>query len=65
MEEILKFDTISQFNADNNHETLHPLVTVIDFSKVAPRRLRKAYFGFSLIMIKDVVCGDLRYGKNT
>lgn len=65
MEEILKFDTISQFNADNNHETLHPLVTVIDFSKVAPRRLRKAYFGFYLIMIKDVVCGDLRYGKNT
>lgn len=65
MEEIIKFDTISQFNADNNHETLHPLVTVVDFSKVAPRRLRKAYFGFYLIMIKDVVCGDLRYGKNT
>lgn len=65
MEEIIKFDSISQFNADNNHETLHPLVTVVDFSKVAPRRLRKAYFGFYLIMIKDVVCGDLRYGKNT
>ena len=65
MEEILKFETISQFNADNNHETLHPLVTVIDFSRVAPRRLRRAYFGFYLVLIKDVECGDLRYGKNT
>jgi hypothetical protein len=33
MEEILKFDTVSQYNVFNNHETLHPLVSVIDFSK--------------------------------
>lgn len=65
MEEIIKFETISQFNADNNHETLHPMVSVIDFSKAAPRRLRKAYFGFYLVLIKDVECGDLRYGKHT
>jgi AraC family transcriptional activator of pobA len=65
MEEIVKFDTISQFNADNNHQTLHPLVSVIDFSKANPRRLRRAYFGFYLVMIKDVECGDMRYGKNT
>ena len=65
MEEILKFDTVSQYNAFNNHETLHPLVSVIDFSKAAPRRLRRTYFGFYLILLKDVDCGDLRYGKNT
>ncbi len=65
MEEIVKFDTVSQYNTFNNHETLHPLVSVIDFSKAAPRRLRKTYFGFYLIILKDVHCGDLRYGKNT
>jgi AraC family transcriptional regulator, transcriptional activator of pobA len=65
MEEILKFDTISQYNSFNNHETLHPLVSVIDFSKAAPRRLRRTYFGFYLVLLKDVECGDLRYGKNT
>ncbi|MDO8966690.1 AraC family transcriptional regulator [Algoriphagus sp.] len=65
MEEILRFETISQYNAFNNQETLHPLVSVIDFSKANPRRLRKTYFGFYLIILKDVVCGDLRYGKNT
>ena len=65
MEEIVKFETVSQYNIFNNHETLHPLVSVIDFSKAAPRRLRKTYFGFYLVLLKDVECGDLRYGKNT
>lgn len=65
MEEILRFDTISQYNTFNNHETLHPLVSTIDFSRAAPRRLRRTYFGFYLVLLKDVQCGDLRYGKNT
>ena len=65
MEDILRFETISQYNVFNKQETLHPLVSVIDFSKADPRRLRKTYFGFYLIILKDVVCGDLRYGKNT
>src|SRR5436190_22401278 len=64
MEEILKFDTVSQYNVFNNHETLHPMVSVIDFSKAAPRKLRKSYFGFYAVLLKDVMCGDLRYGKN-
>lgn len=65
MEDILKFETVSQYNAFNNHETLHPLVSVIDFSKASPRKLRRSYFGFYLVMLKDVLCGDIRYGKNT
>jgi AraC family transcriptional activator of pobA len=65
MEEILRFDTISQYNEFNNHETLHPLVSVIDYSKANPRKLRKSYFGFYAVLLKDVKCGDLRYGKNT
>ncbi|MEQ8531364.1 MAG: AraC family transcriptional regulator, partial [Imperialibacter sp.] len=62
MEEISRFETISQYNAFNNHETLHPLVSVIDFSKASPRRLRRTYFGFYLVLLKDVECGDMRYG---
>lgn len=65
MEEIVQFDTVTQYNIANNHETLHPLVTVIDFSKAAPRRLRKTRFGFYMVLLKDVKCGDLRYGKTT
>tara|TARA_A100000171_G_scaffold43563_1_gene45681 strand:- start:500 stop:1402 length:903 start_codon:yes stop_codon:yes gene_type:complete len=65
MEEILRFDTVSQYNTFNNHETLHPLVSVIDFSKADPRRLKRSYYGFYMVLLKDVDCGDLRYGKNT
>ena len=65
MEPINRFETITEYNKFNNHETLHPLVSVIDFSKASPRRLNRTYFGFYLIILKDVHCGDLRYGKNT
>jgi AraC family transcriptional regulator, transcriptional activator of pobA len=64
MEDILKFDTVSQYNDFNQHETLHPLVSVIDYSKASPRKLRKSYFGFYAVLLKDVKCGDMRYGKN-
>ena len=37
MEKIFRFDTVSDYNALNNHETLHPLESVIDFSKANPR----------------------------
>ena len=59
------FETITEYNIFNNHETLHPLVSVIDFSKAVPRRLNRTYFGFYMVLLKDVNCGDLRYGKNT
>jgi hypothetical protein len=38
MDNIIKFDTIAQYNDYNNHETLHPLVSVIDLSKSNPRQ---------------------------
>ncbi len=65
MEEIMRFESISELNAFNNQETLHPLVSVIDYSKASPRKLRRTYFGFYYIILKEVKCGDLLYGKHT
>ena len=65
MSTILKFDSISQYNAFNKHETLHPLVSVIDLSKADPRQLRRIHFGFYVVFWKKAVCGDLRYGCST
>lgn len=65
MEQAINFDMISEYNAFNNHETLHPLVSVIDFSKAAQRKGSKMNFGLYCIFLKDVVCGDLKYGRNT
>ncbi len=65
MDNLLRFETVSTYNAFNNNETLHPLVSVIDLSKANPRQTQPMYFGFYVIFLKDVQCGDLRYGKNT
>ncbi len=65
MDKMLRFDTISEFNTFNNNETKHPLVSVVDISKAAPRSSYRMYLGFYTIFLKDVKCGDLMYGKNT
>lgn len=62
---MINFDTISDYNDFNNHETFHPLVSVIDFSKAEIRTGKKMYFGLYCIFLKDVKCGDLIYGRNT
>lgn len=64
MDEILKFDTVSQYNDFNNNETLHPLVGVVDLSKAAPRKLRRLSYNFYTVFLKEIKCGDLRYGCN-
>jgi AraC family transcriptional regulator, transcriptional activator of pobA len=64
MDNIRRFETISDYNAFNNNETLHPLVSVIDFSKANPRQGSRMYFGFYTIFLKDVKCGDMVYGRH-
>ncbi|MEQ8554938.1 MAG: helix-turn-helix domain-containing protein [Cyclobacteriaceae bacterium] len=65
MSDHLKFDSIKAYNDFNNHPTLHPLVSVLDFSKAKPRRGPKMTFGIYTIILKEVQCGDLLYGKHT
>ncbi|QJW89575.1 AraC family transcriptional regulator [Spirosoma taeanense] len=65
MNDPLRFETISDYNAFNNNETLHPLVSVVDLSKAAPRQGSRMYFGFYTIFLKEVKCGDLVYGRHT
>ena len=65
MENLRRFETIQDYNAFNNNETLHPLVSVVDLSKASPRSASGMYFGFYTIFLKEVDCGDLRYGRHT
>jgi AraC family transcriptional regulator, transcriptional activator of pobA len=65
MDNLRRFETINDYNVFNQKETLHPLVSVIDMSKAAPRTASNMYFGFYTVFLKEVKCGDLRYGKKT
>ena len=64
MEEIVRYDTISQYNTLNNTETLHPLVTVVDLSTAHPRKFARLNYGFYTVFLKDIKCGDIKYGCN-
>jgi len=65
MKQAYNFDTVNEYNDFNNHETLHPLVSVLDFSKAHPRTGSRMNFGLYCIFLKDVKCGDLKYGRHT
>lgn len=65
MDTLRRFETIADYNSFNNNETRHPLVSVVDLSKAAPRQGSRMYFGFYTIFFKDVKCGDLVYGRHT
>ncbi|GAB3551756.1 helix-turn-helix domain-containing protein [Spirosoma fluminis] len=65
MDTLRRFETVNDYNAFNNNETRHPLVSVVDLSKADPRQASNMYFGFYTIFLKEVKCGDLRYGRQT
>lgn len=62
MEEVLYFNSIKEYNDFNNNETLHPLVSVVHLDKADPRKLRRLRYGFYTVFLKQIYCGDLRYG---
>jgi len=69
MELLYPISSISDYNTDNNNKTLHPLVSVIDFSKANLRNWGasdtiKFQYGLYCIYLKDVKCGDIRYGRH-
>ena len=65
MESMRRFETVADYNTFNKNETLHPLVSVVNLSKADPRQGSKMYFGFYTVFLKDVICGDLVYGRHT
>ncbi|MCT1530522.1 helix-turn-helix domain-containing protein [Sphingobacterium daejeonense] len=64
MDDILKIKTVSEHDAFYHKENLHPMVSVIDFDGRVPEiYASKMVFDFYIVYLKDVVCGDLKYGK--
>lgn len=62
MEKIQKIDTVSQYNEAMGVETLHPLVSVVNFDHLPAYQLFKRRMGLYAIFLKNIKCGDMRYG---
>lgn len=50
MENVLMINSVGQFSALNNNETLHPLVNIVDLSKADERQNRKSNYGLSALV---------------
>ncbi len=64
MEEIVKLETVTAYNKMRGVETLHPLVTVMDLSKAKPMAAKTFNFGLYAIYLKELECGELKYGRS-
>lgn len=64
-QEVEIYNSVSEYNKMLKHETLHPMVSVVDFSKSDPICQHTRQFGFYTVFLKDVMCGDMQYGKHS
>lgn len=64
MEEIVKLDNVTAYNNMRGVKTLHPLVTLLDLSKAAAMPAKTFNFGLYAVYLKELNCGELKYGRN-
>ena len=64
MEDVIRIDSVGQYNDLFGLETPHPLVSVVDLSQAtkSPTRFTLSY-GVYAVFLKQVKCGDIRYGR--
>ena len=64
MDEIIKIDTVDQYNQLYGLETLHPLVSVVDLTRATQTINHiRLNLGLYVLFLKHTKCGDLKYGK--
>ena len=56
---IVKLNTVQEYNRTMGVETLHPLVSVVDFSTLKSLKHGRKNFGFYCVFLKQLKCGEL------
>ncbi|MHA4844157.1 helix-turn-helix domain-containing protein [Flavitalea antarctica] len=62
MAAIDRIDTVQQYNNYAGVDTLHPLVSVINFNEVPTIQHFRRYIGLYAVFLKNIKCGDITYG---
>lgn len=62
MSDVVRINTVSEYNHLVGQETLHPLVSIVDFSKAEPFCYFRMQTGLYTIFLKDIKCGNMTYG---
>lgn len=59
------FEDIKTYSSFFKNKTLHPLINLVDLSHSEPIPREKTRIDFYAIFIKDVMCGEFRYGNKS
>jgi len=70
MSKIFQISSVTEYNNVLGQETLHPLVSIIDFAKVKPfdtaqrdpSDTYKMQMNLYAVFLKDIKCGNIKYG---
>lgn len=65
MEEVKRIDTVRHYNEYVGVDTLHPLISVVDFNEVPTIIHYRHYMGVYAIFLKNIKCGNIIYGCQT
>ncbi|QPH41775.1 helix-turn-helix transcriptional regulator [Pedobacter endophyticus] len=65
MEEVKRIDTVRQYNEYVGVDTLHPLVSVVNFNEVPTILHHRHYMGIYAVFFKHISCGNITYGCQT
>lgn len=64
-EDIIKADTIEQYNRFFGFETRHPLVSIVHFDSSVPQPTHRMTLGFYALFLKKTTGCIINYGKTT
>lgn len=64
MSEIVRINSVNDYNQKVGVETLHPLISVVDFQKIEPFCYFRSQLGVYCIFLKEIKCGNIIYGNS-
>ena len=62
MEKVERIDSVKQYNNWIGTDTLHPLVSVINFNEIPSVQHFRRYMGVYAVFLKNIKFGDMTYG---
>lgn len=62
MEQVERLDTVKQYNDYLGVDTLHPLVSVVNFNEVPAIQYFRRYMNIYAVFLKNIKCGNMLYG---
>ncbi len=60
---MIVYDTIKKYADTFNNKAQHPLISLVDLNQSKPLKREKFTLNFYAVILKETLCGDIRYGN--